>query len=72
MNMLAELSKRLRQMNAPCRGTFIEGGASRLAAYILYLSSENESDDVGLDITKDSSQASLERYPRLSRGYSER
>jgi len=52
MNMLAELSKRLRQMTRLVEELSLKEVPSRLAAYILYLSSENESDDVGLDITK--------------------
>jgi CRP-like cAMP-binding protein len=52
MNMLADLSKRLRQMTRLVEELSLKEVPSRLAAYILYLSSENESDDVGLDITK--------------------
>ena len=52
MNMLAELSKRLRQMTRLVEELSLKEVPGRLAAYILYLSSENESDDVGLDITK--------------------
>ena len=52
MNMLAELSKRLRQMTRLVEELSLKEVPGRLAAYILYLSSENESDEVGLDITK--------------------
>lgn len=52
MNMLAELSKRLRQMTRLVEELSLKEVPGRLAAYILYLSSESESDDVGLDITK--------------------
>ncbi len=52
MNMLADLSKRLRQMTRLVEELSLKEVPSRLAAYILYLSSENESNDVGLDITK--------------------
>ncbi len=52
MNMLAELSKRLRQMTRLVEELSLKEVPGRLAAYILYLSSKSESDDVGLDITK--------------------
>lgn len=52
MNMLAELSKRLRQMTRLVEELSLKEVPGRLAAYILYLSIENESNEVGLDITK--------------------
>jgi CRP/FNR family transcriptional regulator len=68
MNMLADLSKRLRQMTRLVEELSLKEVPSRLAAYILYLSSENESDDVGLDITKGQLASLLGKIPEtLSR-----
>jgi CRP-like cAMP-binding protein len=52
MNMLAELSRRLRQMTRLVEELSLKEVPGRLAAYILYLSSESGSDEVELDITK--------------------
>jgi CRP-like cAMP-binding protein len=52
MNMLAELSARLRQMTKLVEQLSLKEVPGRLAAYVLYLSSDNNSDDVELDITK--------------------
>ncbi|HMK55844.1 MAG TPA: Crp/Fnr family transcriptional regulator [Dissulfurispiraceae bacterium] len=52
MNMLAELSGRLRQMTRLVEELSLKEVPGRLAAYILLLSSESGQDDVELDITK--------------------
>lgn len=53
MNMLAELSRRLRQLTRLVEELSLKEVPGRLAAYILYLSSDSGgADEVGLDITK--------------------
>ncbi len=53
MNMLAELSRRLRQLTRLVEELSLKEVPGRLAAYILYLSSDrNGVDEVELDITK--------------------
>lgn len=52
MNMLAELSRRLRQMTRLVEELSLKEVPGRLAVYILYLSSQSGTDDVELDITK--------------------
>jgi CRP/FNR family transcriptional regulator len=53
MNMLAELSRRLRQLTRLVEELSLKEVPGRLAAYVLYLSEENNSaSDVELDITK--------------------
>lgn len=52
MNMLAELSRRLRQMTRLVEELSLKEVPGRLAAYILYLSGGSQSNNVELDITK--------------------
>ncbi|HMK61092.1 MAG TPA: Crp/Fnr family transcriptional regulator [Dissulfurispiraceae bacterium] len=52
MNMLAELSGKLRQMTRLVEELSLKEVPGRLAAYILFLSSESGHDNVELDITK--------------------
>ena len=53
MNMLAELSHRLRQLTRLVEELSLKEVPGRLAAYVLYLSEENDSAaEVELDITK--------------------
>lgn len=53
MNMLADLSKRLRQLTKLVENLSLKESPARMAAYLLHLSTElRQADEVELDITK--------------------